>query len=70
VSKEEFATRFVTAQPDTADAIINRALEAGVSKREARSLLDAAVADRLVDKVTKGGRIKDTFSRPRETEPC
>ncbi len=70
VSKEEFATRFVTAQPDTADAVINRALEAGVSKREARSLLDAAVADRLVDKVTKGGRIKDMFSRPRGTEPC
>lgn len=70
VSKEEFATRFVTAQPDTADAIINRALEAGVSKREARSLLDAAVADRLVHKVTKGGRIKDTFSRPWEAQPC
>ena len=62
MSKEEFAARFVTPKSEPADSIIERAQAAGVSKRSAKDLLNAAVADDLVHKSSRGGRAKDEFS--------
>ncbi|MBX3316441.1 MAG: bifunctional DNA primase/polymerase [Phycisphaeraceae bacterium] len=70
VTKEGFAARFVTASPETADTIIGRAHAAGVSKRLARELLDASSAAGLVQKASKGGRVKDVFRRSEGEETC
>lgn len=63
VSKEEFATRFVTAQPESADAIVTRAVDQGISRREAGRLLAAAEEERLVNKSGGSGGAKAMYSR-------
>lgn len=70
LTKEAFAAAFVTSQPETADAIIARAGEKQVSKREARDLLNAAVDADLVKKESKGGRTKDLFSLAKGPTAC
>lgn len=69
-TKEEFAAEFVTSQPETADAIIARAVAKGISKREAKALLDAGVRENLVKKDSKGGRTKDLFNLSKEPKAC
>lgn len=61
LTKEEFADRFITSQPESADAIVTRALEQGVSRREAGRLLAAAETERLVHKSGGSGGSKAMY---------